>query len=44
MKLISLNLRFGGQKRTESILDYLIYQNADLLVLGDIRTMKTGQK
>jgi hypothetical protein len=35
MKLVSLNLRFGGQRRTDSILDYLIDQNADFLVLGE---------
>lgn len=44
MKLVSLNLRFGGQRRTDSILDYLIDQNADFLVLGEYQDNKNGQK
>lgn len=42
MKLISLNLRFGGQSRTESILKYLINHKADLVVLSEFKKDKNG--
>ena len=42
MKLISLNLRFGGQSRTESILNYLINHKADLIVLSEFKNDKNG--
>src|ERR1035438_7625094 len=42
MKLISLNLRFGGQSRTESILNYLINHKADLIVLSEYKNDKNG--
>lgn len=44
MKLLSLNLRFGGQDRTDSILDYLMDHDADLLVLGEYQDNKNGLK
>jgi exonuclease III len=44
MKLVSLNLRFGGQDRTDSILDYLMDHDADLLVLGEFQDNKNGLK
>ena len=44
MKLVSLNLRFGGQDRTDSILDYLMDHDADLLVLGEYQDNKNGLK
>src|SRR5665647_1725104 len=42
MKLISLNLRFGGQSRSESILNYLINHKADLIVLSEFKNDKNG--
>ena len=42
MKLISLNLRFGGQSRTESILNYLINHKADLIVLSEFKNNANG--
>ena len=42
MKLISLNLRFGGQSRTESILNYLIDHKADLIVLSEFKNNANG--
>lgn len=44
MRLVTLNLRFGGEDRTSSILTYLIYQNADFLVLGEYQDNENGQK
>lgn len=44
MKLVSLNLRFGGQNRTDSILNYLMDHDADLLVLGEYQDNKNGLK
>lgn len=42
MKLISLNLFWGGQNRTESILKYLVDHNADLIVLSEFKKDKNG--
>ena len=42
MKLVSLNLRFGGQSRTESILNYLINHKADLIVLSEFKNNANG--
>jgi exonuclease III len=44
MKLISLNLRFGGQNRTDSILDYLIKSQPDFIVLGEFKNDANGEK
>ena len=42
MKLISLNLLWGGQNRTESILNYLLDHNVDLIVLSEFKNDKNG--
>lgn len=44
MKLVTLNLQWGGGDRTDSILDYLIELNADFLVLGEYQDNKNGDK
>lgn len=44
MKLISFNLRFGGQKRTPQIIDYLLKEDADLLVLTEFMMNDNGGK
>lgn len=43
MKLISLNLRFGGQKRTPHIIDYLLDEDADLMVLTEFMMNEKGK-
>ena len=43
MKLISLNLRFGGQKRTPQIIDYLLDEDADLMVLTEFMMNEKGK-
>lgn len=43
MKLISFNLLWGGEDRTESILKYLIEHNADLIVLSEYKNDINGQ-
>lgn len=44
MKLISINLQYGGGDRIDSILNYLIEENADLIVLGEYKDNEKGQK
>jgi len=44
MKLISLNLRFGGQKRTPQIIDYLLSEDADLMVLTEFMMNEKGKE
>jgi exonuclease III len=44
MKLLSLNLRYGGQSRTDSILNYINNQQPDILVLGEYKDDVNGQK
>lgn len=42
MKLITLNIRQGGGKRTGQLLDYLIEKDADLIVLTEYRDNASG--
>ncbi|BDZ68781.1 hypothetical protein [Methanobacterium ferruginis] len=44
MRLVTLNLQWGGEDRTDSILDYLIDLNADFLVVGEYQDNENGQK
>lgn len=44
MRLTSMNLRFGGQSRTDSILNYIKNQNPNILVLGEYKDDPNGQK
>ena len=42
MKLITLNIRQGGGKRTTKLLDYLIEKEADVIVLTEYRHNASG--
>lgn len=44
MKMISLNLWFGGGDRTDLILDYLIKNQPDLIVLSEYQNNSNGKK
>lgn len=44
MKLISLNLRFDGQSRTDAILNYINNQKPDILVFGEFKIMQMEKK
>lgn len=43
MKIVTLNLRHGGGTRVAAIGDYLLGQNADVLVCTEIRTNEQGR-
>jgi exodeoxyribonuclease III len=44
LRFVTLNLHWGGEKRIDSILDYLMGQNSDFLVLSEYKDNINGQK
>ena len=42
MRLVTINLQWGGKDRIDFILNYLIRQNADFLVLGEYKDHENG--
>ncbi len=44
MKLVTINLQWGGEDRIDSILDYLLDFNADFMVLGEYQEDEYGKK
>lgn len=43
MRLVTLNIRQGGGRRTSKLVEYLISQDADLLVLSEYRPNEYGR-
>lgn len=42
MKIVSLNIRFGGGNSTPNIIDYLLNNESDLIVLSEFKHNKNG--
>ena len=44
MKILTLNLRHGGGNRIDALADYLLGQNADVVIATEYRSGKAGKR
>ena len=44
MKILNFNIQFGGGKRTQEILDYILNNDFDLIVLTEFVNNNNGQQ
>ena len=43
MRILNFNIRYGGGKRTQEILDYMLINDFDLIVLTEFVNNNNGQ-